>query len=476
VWLCGALPAAAVGAVGAGEAALARYLGSCRTQVAYRAVRLGDGAVLGSRDAETPLLPASVQKLATSAVALAVLGGDFQFTTTLAVRGDDLLLIGDGDPVLGDPVLARRRGGSIYDTFDKWAARLVAGGTTAVKGNLIVDDGIFRTGRHGDWPRDQHHRWYCAPAAGLNFNDNCLDVQIRLAEGVPGVVVSPVTRGIEVINRLRVGPKHLWGVQLSRRDARATIHGSVSQSTAAPLSVAINEPALLAGRVLAERLARAGIPLAGGILRRPVVGPDRKLPAGATLIAREATPLATVLNRANKRSLNLAAECLLLRAAAHVSGQATYENAATAAAKVLTEKWGLDAKQFTVADGSGLSRSNRLSPAAAVELLRRLAARPEAKAFVASLAVAGTDGTLAKRLTAHRGRIVGKTGTLNGVSTIAGYVLDDAGAPAVAFAIFCNRVQGGNWRARTVQDALIADWAVAGAATRRSAGEARPGE
>ncbi len=460
-WLCGVLPATVAVAAGAGERALAEYLVGRSTQVTYHAVRLSDGVVLASRDAKAPLLPASVQKLVTSAVALSVLGGDFQFTTSLAVLADDLLLVGDGDPILGDPVLAQRRGGSIYDTFDGWATRLAAAGVSAVKGNLIVDDGIFRAGRHADWPADQHHRWYCAPVAGLNFNDNCLDVQIRLAGGGPTVVVSPATRGIEVINRLRVGPRHLWGAVLSRQDSRVTINGTVSQSTAGPLSVAVNEPALLAGRVLAERITQAGIPLSGGIIRRPVVGPDRKLPPGAKLIAQHATPLATVLHRANKRSLNLAAECLLLRAAARVNGRATFANAQAVAANVLTAKRGLDAKQFTVADGSGLSRSNRLSAAAAVELLRQLAAGPHAKVFLASLAVAGTDGTLAKRLPALRGRVIGKTGTLNGVSTFAGYILGETGTPTVAFAVFCNRVQGGNWRARTIQDALVADWAPA---------------
>ncbi|TFG87446.1 MAG: hypothetical protein E4H17_03365, partial [Gemmatimonadales bacterium] len=136
-WVCGALLASPVAAA-PGEQAMAAYLAGYRTQVAYHAVRLADGAVLASRDAETPLPPASVQKLVSSAVALTVLGEPFHFTTRLAVLADDLLLVGDGDPVLGDPVLAAERGGSIYDSFDAWADQLKAGGVTGIKGNLIV--------------------------------------------------------------------------------------------------------------------------------------------------------------------------------------------------------------------------------------------------------------------------------------------------------------------------------------------------
>ncbi len=440
-----------------GQQALAAYLAKHTTRVAFHAVRLADGAVVATRDGQTPMLPASVQKLATSAVALSVLGESFRYNTTAALCNNSLLVVGDGDPTFGDPFIAAARNESIHKTHDAWAAALRRRGVTHIAGDIVLDDGIFRAGRHPDWPAGQRQRWYCAPVGGLNFNDNCLDVLIRLRNGVPTISLTPASRFLTLDNRLRVANKHLWGVRLGTDDAVATFTGTVSQTMTDPLNVAINDPAMLFGRTLAERLARAGITLGGVIRRQPTPGPNR-LPPGAKLIGTHVTPLALAMARANKRSLNMTAECLLLRAAAKTDGQATFPGAAKLAAKTLVEQYGLAPEQFTVADGSGMSRRNRLSPAATVHLLRRLAAAKHAKTFLSSLSVATVDGTLRKRMLACQGKVIGKTGSLAGVATIAGYVLDDTGTPAIAFAIFCNRVAGGNWQAKQMQDALIADW------------------
>ena len=156
-----ASPAASQPVLSPGQAALRDYLAKYKTQVGLLAVRLDDGAVLASYHPADPMLPASVQKLLTSAVALAVLGNRFEFRTTLAVLGDDLVVVGDGDPTLGNPFGAEQAGGTIYDLPDAWAAKLKAAGLTAVKGNLWLDDSIFRGGRPAGWPREQLSTWYC---------------------------------------------------------------------------------------------------------------------------------------------------------------------------------------------------------------------------------------------------------------------------------------------------------------------------
>jgi len=439
-----------------GERLLDEYLSQGRSRVTLHAIRLSDGHVLVSRDAETPMVPASVQKICTAAIALAILGADFQFTTTLATNKGDALVLGDGDPLLGDPVLAEERKGAIYDTLDAWAAQLKAAGVTAVRGDLVLDDEIFQERRHADWPAADQQRWFCAPASGLNFNNNCLDVTIRVEGGVVKVETSPASRYVRVIDRVRAGRKQTWRLSYAEDDAQVRIDGEVRQSMAEPLSVAVNRPSLLLGRVLADRLATAGVGIEGQIVRRRVLGEDGKVPVGLTIIARHSTPLTTVMMRMNKRSLNLAGECLLLRAAAKSTGRATYEQAVTVGGEILAKEYGLDARQFTISDGSGLSRGNRLSAAAAASLLVRLAKGEQSRMFLDSLPVAGVDGSLAERLVGCSGRVLAKTGTLSNVSSLAGYVLDPQGRPEVAFAIFCNDAPA--WRARQVQDALVADW------------------
>jgi D-alanyl-D-alanine carboxypeptidase/D-alanyl-D-alanine-endopeptidase (penicillin-binding protein 4) len=193
---------------------------------------------------------------------------------------------------------------------------------------------------------------------------------------------------------------------------------------------------MLFGCVLMDRLVRAGIKLGGKIaVSADAAGPGRE--DGLRVIATETTPLPVVLRRANKHSHNLMAECLFLRSAVEPGAPATWEKAAKTAAAVLQADYGLPAGQFHVADGSGFSRKNRVSPAALTSLLRAMAGK---KAFVESLSIAGVDGTLQRRLAAPpcRGRILGKTGSLAGVSALSGYVLDRTGKPALAFSILIN--------------------------------------
>ncbi len=440
-----------------GPAALDAFLAARRGEVGLYAVRLSDGRVLAAYEPDTLLVPASVQKLLTSAVALAVLGPEFQFTTVLAQVGEDLAVIGDGDPTFGDPALAAGRAGTIYDELDRWAGVLQTANITAVD-RILLDDAIFTPGRHPDWPANQHSRWYCAPVSGLNYNTNCLDVTLRLAGSAVQAELAPRSNRWPVANEVQAGQRDLWGVRFGPADATATLYGQVKTTMLEPLSVAVNEPSLMLGRVLADRLARIGLRVGDTIARQPVVGPDGRLPEGGQVLATHRTPLAVVMAQANRRSINLMAECLLLRSAVRASGQGSFQAASAVGTSVLAEHYGLGPEQFTLADGSGMSRNNRLSARAVVTLLERLAKGRDAAIFLPTLAIGGLEGTLAKRFNDCPGRVIGKTGSLNGVTTLAGYVLDAQGRPAIAFAFLFNRLRAGSAPAKEVQDAYVADW------------------
>jgi len=439
--------------------AILRLAQECETRqggwVGLSVVDLRSGQVLaGLRDQEL-FCPASNQKIVTTAFGLARLGGDFTFTTALYQLGRHLAVLGNGDPTLGDPVLARQTGASIYDELDRWAGQVRQRVGPSVGGDLILctrrPAGNYRP---GDWPDNQRRRWYQAPVAALNFNDNCLDITFDVADGQPVPIVQPQSRLIRIVNQLRLGSPPRWNALLADHDATVTLTGTVAAATTQPAYVAVDDPPLLLGRVLADRLARAGVEL-GGTIR---VAPADELDwTGAVELAATRTPLAVALTRANKSSLNMAAESIFLYA-----GDGTWPGTAALVGPALSQAYGVPAEQVAAADGSGLSPTNRISPRAMTGLLAGLAARADRDVALSSLSVCGVDGTLDDRLTEapYRGRVLGKTGYIAGVSCLSGYVLDRAGQPAVAFAVLVNRCRG-SAHAKRLQDSVcraLVDW------------------
>ncbi len=427
---------------------VARYqTSSGGASVGLHVINLADGAVLCDIDSAKPMIPASNQKILTSAVAMKRLGADFKFRTKLTVAGKDLVVTGDGDPTTGDARLAEARNETIYATFDRWAEALKSKGVKEVS-NLVIRAGIFHGPYvHPDWPAGQRQRWYAAPVAGVNFNNNCLDIGFAVRGKRVWPLLTPVSRFIQVSNRVRLGKRHLWHCRFGRSGVQVTLTGTVTRSTPNLLPVAAPDPPALFAAVLADRLVRAGIAVKGKIMFSndwPVGYKDMQQ------IATAETPLASALLRANKQSLNMMAECIFLRSALTDGKPATWTKSAQVARKTLLADYGLKAGQFTVADGSGLSRRNRASAATLTTLLQKLASE---KQFVRSLAIAGIDGSLRRKLAGPaKGRILGKTGSLVGVSALSGYVLDRKAAPKLAFSIIVNgRTGGKGFSARSLQ-------------------------
>jgi D-alanyl-D-alanine carboxypeptidase/D-alanyl-D-alanine-endopeptidase (penicillin-binding protein 4) len=287
--------------------------------------------------------------------------------------------------------------------------------------------------------------------ASLNFHDNCLDVTWpKTTDGRIAPAVSPASRFLTLVDRTkRAGKRSAWWASLGQADGVVTFRGRVLKPTPHAIPVAVNEPPLLLGRVLADRLTRAGLDVKGSLKRARLTEGLREK---TTRIARTATPLKTVLRRANRRSLNLAAEAMLLRA-----GDWTWKGSAKRASAVLTRTFGLDANSFTVSDGSGMSRGNRITPRAMTTLLRAALEHKGGPALLESLPRSGEKGTsLRRRLTrkGYAGRLAAKTGTLAGVWCLSGYVLDGKKRPAVAFSVLVNGGSSGS--AKQLADAIAA--------------------
>lgn len=412
-----------------------RYAADAKAVVGLHVIRLSDGAVLCDVRGDQPLIPASNQKIVSSAVALKRLGRDFEFKTNLYLVGKDVLVVGDLDPTLGDERLAKAANESIYAVLDGWASALKQAGVKEIQ-ELVLEHGIFRDAyAHPDWPADQLNRWYGAGLAGLNFNDNCMDVSFVVSGAAVSAVLSPQTRFLEVQNQVRVGKQDAWSLRFNANGTKATLAGTVVRGSGEPQSIAVPEPPVLLGMTLAERLTAAGLEIKAGINITGAGWPA--LPKDARLIATASTPLGNALFRANKFSLNMMAEAMFLRSSVELNTPATWERAAAVARKTLIADYGLDGAQFSIADGSGLGRGNRISPANLTRLLRALVNEPR---FTSALPVAGVDGSLQKRSQswACKGRVIAKTGYISNVSALSGYVLDGDGRPVLAFSTLVN--------------------------------------
>jgi len=390
-------------------------------------------------------IPASNQKILTSAFALARLGGQGQFTTAVYSLDGNLVVAGNGDPTIGDTLLAEADGKTIYWQLDEWAQAVRQKLGAKIGDLIVVVSGPGEPFRHPDWPQGQWGNWYAAPVASLNFNNNCFDISFSVTGGTANPEVSPVSRFIKVVNNVNVGQRQVWSASSSSDDSVLTITGTIATGTSEPTSVAANNPPMLLGWVLADRLARAGVEMGGTVRSLDHEGVDW---SKAVRVAGTSTPLATVMARANKRSLNMAAECMFLNA-----GDGTWDGSAKLMAQTLRDSYGLDDAAFVVRDGGGLSRGNRVTPEALTSVLRQIAARNDAKVFLDSLPVSGEDGTLHRRLVeeSYRQRVLAKTGYIAGVSALSGYILDGEGAPALAFSILLNDVKSTR-RAKAFQD------------------------
>ena len=391
--------------------------------------------VLYEYEPQRGLVPASNMKLATTAAALDLLGPAFQFETVLARRGNDLVIIGAGDPTTGDPVLAERDKVKPEQFLLDWAAALRRRGLTHVAGDLLVDDTIFdRREIHPNWPKEQLLRWYEAPVAGLNYNNNCLDVWAWPTKpGKPvGYRTRPPTAYVRIVNKCVTAGKKKITLSLTRMPGtnRIQLGGKCPVKMAGPQNVTVHDPSMLLATFAKEVFAQQGVSIAGGPRRHRVRDARGELPADVEVLAVHRTPFADVLWRANTRSLNMVAECLFKRLGAHAEtgsgvgpAPGSWESGRHRVNRFL-RRVGIPAHSCMVDDGSGMSRANIATVYAFTEILAYVFDRPYRKMFIDSLAVAGKSGTLKRRLASRhvRGKVFGKTGTLRDVMSLSGYV------------------------------------------------------
>lgn len=380
-------------------------------------------------NSDEPLIPASNMKVLTSAAALQTLGPDFVFRTELRflppgpTAGPRLVIVGDGDPAFGDATLLARHGLDAEKLLDAWTQAIVATGFRQFD-QLVVDDRVFDNQFvHSSWPADQLNQWYCAQVTGLIFNNNCLDLlpEPTTAGQTTRVRIWPEAPVVTITNRSVTGNADTFWVSRKAGSNEMTFYGKVKSRRTRPINVTLHDTPMFFGELIRHRLAREGIVVNEVI--RPAV--DAQLPAGQTLHVIQTT-IDQVLDRCNKDSQNLFAESLFKRMGRQVTGQpGSWENGGAAMRLFLRQRLGARSATLSIADGSGMSRENRVTARSLSDIIAAMARDPQLnKTFLQSLSVGGQDGTLRNRFTDLRGTVVlGKSGYINKVSTLSGLVI-----------------------------------------------------
>jgi D-alanyl-D-alanine carboxypeptidase/D-alanyl-D-alanine-endopeptidase (penicillin-binding protein 4) len=441
-----------------GKSALAADMGSFANRVGsgnfgIMAISLTRGDTLFTHNAGIPLLPASTLKMLTSAVAFERLGPQYRFSTDVLHDGSigadgtlsgNVYLRGDGDPSLSGRYMQGGPGAPMKALADQ----LVAKGIRRVTGDVVGDATAFddRTIPEG-WLTRYLQSGYAARVSGLSLNENLVWVTID----PNGVRLEPATSAIKLISNVRTVPG--GGASLSIRratDGTITVSGRIGRnSTPRRYVYVVEDPAPFTTGALREALIAKGIAVDGGIR----LG---KTPGGATKIASVASPtLDRIVAAMNRESINHFAELLLRNA---VRGPERDKQGTAQAGQALLRNFfatrvGADTTQLMIADGSGLSTLDRVTPRAMTQMLGYAHSAEWGPWFHASLPVAGESELMRRRMRGGeaQGNLHAKTGTTNDVVALSGYVTAVNGEVIAFSFIYNGRDRGG---ARSMIDVM----------------------
>jgi D-alanyl-D-alanine carboxypeptidase/D-alanyl-D-alanine-endopeptidase (penicillin-binding protein 4) len=411
------------------------------------------GQVLYELNPSKLMMPASNMKLVTMAAAVTRLGWDHRFETVLATNGvvengvlhGDLFVRGGGDPTIGNDE------DSPTATFDSWAHRLAAEGITAIDGRIIGDDDAF-----DDEPFGAAWEWTdipfrsAAPISALQFNQGVVTLTIRPGERVGAPVTIDLTPDGSLLTIVNRATTSVPGERASIGLARLPTQPELVVSGSLPLdaepsrrTAAVVNPTAFFVRAFRYALLREGIDVGGRAVDIDDLKHDREGSVLDPSTRREfirftSGTLAEVGTELMKVSQNLYAETLLKALGMELKGSGTADAGREVVAEVLAS-WGIPATGYMIFDGSGLSRRNYLTAETLLKILRAMYRAETFDQFLATLPIAGVDGTLERRMQATRaaGNVRAKTGTISNSRALSGFVTTRDGE-VLGFSILAN--------------------------------------
>ncbi len=429
------------------------------------AIEAESGKVL-CQSAQKSLTPASIQKLITTSAALELLGPDYCFETTLSYTGSinqqnktlkgDLILKGGCDPVF----YSSHSGKHYQNTFTDWGNEIKSLNINKIEGNLILDlSALNQNTTPGGWIWEDIGNYYGAAPSALSFADNLYKIHFQSPNEVNQPVtiqyIEPEIKNLTLINSVLSSDiqSDLAIVYGAPGSLQQLIDGTIPKGRSNfTVKAAMPDPPVAAARKLIESLSSQKIILTGDIIKGVTQSSD---PAITIIAIKKSPPLSEIIVPLNKESINLIAEHLLLELGRKSNNTPTLESGIQSVNEFIN-KHGIFSEGFFPKDGSGLSRSGATTARTIVETLKYIYDSQNREAFLNSLPLAGSEGTLKYLFKGStlENNVRAKTGSMERVRSIAGFMNTDKGK-TVIFALIINNFNSSNGNINTIIEAVL---------------------
>ena len=423
--------------------------------------------IIYSLNPHTLLMPASNMKLFTTSSALAILGPDYRYQTSLYMDGTiedgildgNLIIRGSGDPSIS----GRHNDGNRLEMFQDWADTLRSIGIRKINGAIIGDDNIFDDiGLGYSWGWDDLSYYYAAQTGGLCFNDNCVDLFIIPNDsigGKPQILTKPSMNYMEIINEIAtVSADSSTHIDFYRKPGTevVTIFGTIKAGADTVKDwVTVENPTNYTLSAFKYTLENNGITAntISDIDELPVKSLDYD--SYRFMAAHESVPLSEIIKTINKVSQNFYAEQLQKTLGVELKEVGSSKKGIEAEKDWLS-RIGISPDDVFIVDGSGLSRHNLVTAHQIVTILRAIRNHSDYRVFFDSLPIGGVDGTLKNRLKGSNavGHVFAKTGYVGRVRALSGYVHAANGREYI-FSILVNHYPVPTGRINDLQDHIV---------------------
>src|SRR5436190_2712448 len=421
------------------------------------------GRVLFSRNGDRFSVPASNTKLVVAASATVLLPADYRARSSIYANGTitngvlqgDVVVYGRGDPTWSErcysvDTLAAGMCDSTWTAVDAIAESLRARGIKRITGRIVGDGSYFEPLlTHPGWNSFDLNWWYAAPVSGLGFHDNSVDFQIAPGPAIDAPPVISWTPDLHMFtfeNRARTvasDSSTTIGDNFFRKPGTADIWaaGTVSLNRSPWIEgFSLPDPNLYAAGALTASLQRKGIAVEGGAASTTDSMAYRALRCcGSPLTEYRGRPLPDIVFPILNTSQNWFAETLLKILGRERGDTGSWATGLRVERAFLMDSVRIDSTAFSLEDGSGLSAGNLVTPHTFVQLLSYMRHHPKGAPFLAALPRSGQRGSLLRRFvgTPLEGRVVAKTGSIDRVNTLSGYV-EKADGHVITFSIQVN--------------------------------------
>lgn len=411
------------------------------------------GDVLYAQNIHQSFVPASIMKILTAESALLFLGPDYRFSTQFmtdaksvdnGVLTGNLYLIQSGDPSL------------TYNDLTSLMNLLKSQQIRSIAGNVYIDDTAFdhRYDAPGWTQKDQHY-CYGAPISAGIINHNCLALRVvpgRKTGQLAQIKTSSHYYYPAMQNTVVTKPRHSRGCYLklgSAAGSSLSLQGCMPKGNYSWGFSYVIENVLAYNQSLVKNLfKRYGVQIKGQVAR------GKAQSTLSPVVDHQSKPLRIIVTEMMKKSDNVIASAVFKKLGQLYTKQAgSWESGALAVQNILSRKIGINTAGMRIIDGSGLSRYNQITPAQMMQVLdfayHHIGTNYE---FIAALPIAGVDGTLKHRMYNISRKVRAKTGSMQGVISLAGYASSNNKEP-LAFVIMVN-TRGSKWTYKELEDRI----------------------